>query len=156
MALPKPTHNFVNLPAQTVFVPKSCYVSALKLSLELALELRLRCDDELHRSQVAEIDAALLEVGEGRLALQSIADRAELIEIERSFFRTLYAPMVARAVQTTMWECQNVRVTQREYNEISLGDSVQTRGVVAVVTMRTHQYRGGYFVRLDFRDSVSA
>ncbi len=86
MALPKPAHNFVNLPPQTVFVPKSCYVAALKLSRELALELCRTSDDEFHQEQVAEIDEALLEVGERRPAIQAIADRARLVSLGRAWY----------------------------------------------------------------------
>ena len=158
MALPIRSHNFINLPSEPVFVPKSCYVSTLKLALELALELREKCEHDYHRSQVEEIDEALVEIGEGRDPLQAIADRARLKEIKTRFLCYSYAmahdfPFVRCC---RYWEKQNVKVSRREFDAVQLGQSVRTRGVLAVATMKTHEYTGRYLVRLEFKEPVDA
>ena len=144
----------VNQPAKKLFVPMECYASALRLSLELALELRQRCDDEIHRDQVEQIDEALVEIGEGRPALQAIADRAKLVEIKHGFFDSfgLSYPFI----KCRVWEQRNVMVSRREFDAVQLGQTVQTRGVLAFATMKTHEYQGKYFVRLEFKERIDA
>lgn len=135
------------MESETVFVPKKCYTDALKVALELALELRARCDDAIHREQVESIDAALLEAGEGRPPIQAVADRVPLKEIKSGgcYWRPFESP-------PRQWERQIAAVTQREFEAIDVGDRALTRGVFAQVTMKTHQYAGRYFLRFDFAE----